>query len=68
MSATRSASCGTSTECLPGRGRTGFTLVELLWAMTLSLVVMGAVASLYSLTEVVPHLVLCYLGPKCFVI
>ena len=47
MSATRSASCGTSTECLPGRGRTGFTLVELLWAMTLSLVVMGAVASLF---------------------
>ena len=59
MSATRSACCGSLTECgraavrlsagdpwAAGR-RCGFTLVELLWSMTLSLVVMAAVASLF---------------------
>jgi len=52
MSATRSACCGTSTDREPaGRrsARSGFTLVELLWAMALSLVVMAALASLFGL-------------------
>lgn len=67
MSATRSGCCGSSTEtasaCRGAGGdrfaataARGFTLIELMWAMTLSLIVMAAVASLFgvftrSLTE-----------------
>lgn len=55
MSGTRSASFDNSTDAVAAgprepagaAGRRGFTLIELLWAMTLSLVVMAAVASLF---------------------
>lgn len=60
MSATRSVCCGNSTDrgpaldhdltnapCRRAFRRRGFTLVELLWSMTLSLIVMAAVASLF---------------------
>ena len=56
MCGTRSACCVSSTDAAGhagigagsvARAGAGFTLIELMWAMTLSLVVMAAVASLF---------------------